>query len=256
MAKRKPGLQKELSNIFDGVPIPTDENQSQAESKNLSEKDTSTPTTPKVQLKHEQNESDSRTAVLEESSESQQPELEAPDSQQQAVVETPHVPQKSRVAVSTGIWDKIRSRIISSDSGASPARQMATIVIVPVLLVVVFFLFSKNFKKPRRPDPAGQAGPITAAHADALDWPIPVVYPETLRDPMKINTVSLSQLPGGTGGVFAVKGIVFSEDDPAVVIGEQILHQGDSIYGAKIVRITRDSVRFEKNGKQWTQKVQ
>ena len=52
-----------------------------------------------------------------------------------------------------------------------------------------------------------------------------------------------------------VKGILYSEDNPAAIIGILIVHEGDSVYGATVVKIERDSVIFEKNGKKWQQPV-
>ena len=52
-----------------------------------------------------------------------------------------------------------------------------------------------------------------------------------------------------------VRGIVWSEDSPAAVIGTQIIYQGQTVQGTKILQITEDSVEFEKDGKKWVQKV-
>jgi type II secretory pathway component PulC len=53
-----------------------------------------------------------------------------------------------------------------------------------------------------------------------------------------------------------VKGILYSEDNPAAVIGTQIVHEGDNISDTTVVRINRDGVVLEMNGKRWTQEVQ
>jgi len=52
-----------------------------------------------------------------------------------------------------------------------------------------------------------------------------------------------------------VSGIVYSELKPAAIIGGKIVRQGEAANGIKIVRIYRDRVEFEKNGKKWEQKV-
>lgn len=52
-----------------------------------------------------------------------------------------------------------------------------------------------------------------------------------------------------------VSGIVYSERKPSAIIGGKIVYQGESANGVKIVRIYRDRVEFEKNGKKWEQKV-
>jgi hypothetical protein len=52
-----------------------------------------------------------------------------------------------------------------------------------------------------------------------------------------------------------VSGIVYSELKPSAIIGGKIVRQQETIQGVKIVRIYRDRVEFEKNGKKWEQKV-
>ena len=58
------------------------------------------------------------------------------------------------------------------------------------------------------------------------------------------------------GGALVVKGILFSDDNPAAVVGAEIAHIGDTIAGAEIVAIRKDEVEFEKDGKKWTQAVE
>ena len=52
-----------------------------------------------------------------------------------------------------------------------------------------------------------------------------------------------------------VGGIVYCAK-PSAIIDRQIVHEGDVIYGATVVKISKDSVKFSKNGKDWEQKVQ
>jgi hypothetical protein len=53
-----------------------------------------------------------------------------------------------------------------------------------------------------------------------------------------------------------IDGILFSPDDPSVLIDGQVLREGDTIYGAKVIEIGRRIVTFERNGKKWEQRVQ
>jgi hypothetical protein len=50
-------------------------------------------------------------------------------------------------------------------------------------------------------------------------------------------------------------GILYSEDNPSVVIDGKIVKEGDIINGIKVVKIHKDGVEFEKKGKKWTQQV-
>jgi hypothetical protein len=53
----------------------------------------------------------------------------------------------------------------------------------------------------------------------------------------------------------ALKGILYSEDNPSALIGETIVREGDIIDGVKVVKINRDTVEFEKDGEKWTQQA-
>ena len=53
-----------------------------------------------------------------------------------------------------------------------------------------------------------------------------------------------------------VTGILFSNDRPAAVVGSQVLYEGDIKQGVTVVKITKDKVHFEKDGRLWTQQVQ
>ena len=53
-----------------------------------------------------------------------------------------------------------------------------------------------------------------------------------------------------------VKGIVYSSEKPSTVVDHQIVHEGETIHGVVVVKIYKDKVEFEKNGKKWEQKVQ
>ena len=58
-------------------------------------------------------------------------------------------------------------------------------------------------------------------------------------------------LPSGKG---LVTGIV-SGDKPSAVISGKIVGEGDLVQGIRIVKIYKDKVEFEKDGKRWGQRV-
>ena len=93
---------------------------------------------------------------------------------------------------------------------------------------------------------------ITAASSEIVKR-VPMPRPKSLRDPMQFGSAASEQ---DKNEKLIVKGIVYCEDDPSAVIGSQIVHEGDEVTGATVVKISEDSVEFEKNGKRWTQKVQ
>ncbi|MBN2019991.1 MAG: hypothetical protein JW749_07190 [Sedimentisphaerales bacterium] len=53
-----------------------------------------------------------------------------------------------------------------------------------------------------------------------------------------------------------VTAILYCEDEPTVLIEDQVLHEGDSIHDVKILDIGADKVQFGKNNEQWEQRVQ
>ena len=60
-------------------------------------------------------------------------------------------------------------------------------------------------------------------------------------------------------GIYAdglVTGILFSDGRPAAIVGSQVLYEGDIKQGVTIVKITKEKVHFEKDGRLWTQRVQ
>ena len=49
--------------------------------------------------------------------------------------------------------------------------------------------------------------------------------------------------------------IVYSEENASAIVSDKVVHEGDMIDGYKIVKIHRDKVEFEKNGKIFTKQV-
>ena len=52
-----------------------------------------------------------------------------------------------------------------------------------------------------------------------------------------------------------VKGILHSKDNPTALIGINLVHQGDVVSGAKVIKIHTDRVEFERDGFSWTQQI-
>ena len=49
--------------------------------------------------------------------------------------------------------------------------------------------------------------------------------------------------------------IVYNEENPTALINNKVVHEGDSIQGVKVVKIHRNEIEFDKNGKRWTQRL-
>lgn len=63
-------------------------------------------------------------------------------------------------------------------------------------------------------------------------------------------TVSTESPKAGT-----ITGILYSEDKSFAIIGTDVVSEGQTIDGIKIVKIHPDKVEFEKDGKKWTQEL-
>jgi hypothetical protein len=68
------------------------------------------------------------------------------------------------------------------------------------------------------------------------------------------TSLAIAELPE-TSSFGLVTGIIYSTDKPSALIGHEIVHEGDTINGAKVVKIHQGKIDFEKDGKMWTQGV-
>ena len=151
--------------------------------------------------------------------------------------------------------EQIKNKLSATKLGAITTKQKIMAIVAPALFVVLIFLFIKAFSTPsRKITGSGTSGQIVAVVGtdNKVEWQIPNPYPETLRDPMQFSSAA-SQT--GTGGLI-VKGIIYSDDNPSAVIGDQIVHQGDKILDVVITKINENSVEFEAGSKRWMQNVQ
>lgn len=143
-------------------------------------------------------------------------------------------------------------------------RQTAMIVLIPILAVTLLVLIRK---------PNGSSAAVTAplgldmnkpsietTPEIEIDWEVPPPYQPAERDPMRSVVLSIA-VPDApvpqetTPAKLTVRGILYSEDRPAVIIGTHLLHTGDEISGARIVKINRDTVEFQADGRTWEQTV-
>jgi hypothetical protein len=151
--------------------------------------------------------------------------------------------------------EQIKNKLFATKPGVNATRQRVMVILAPVLFIALIFVFIRVFSTPsQKITGSGTSGPVKAAACpdSKVDWQVPNPYPTTLRDPMQFG---LATSQTGTGGLI-VKGIVYSEDNPSAVIGDQIVHQGDKILDVTITKINENNVEFEANSKKWMQNVQ
>lgn len=155
-------------------------------------------------------------------------------------------------------FQRIKDKLFAPKEGAISGRQKTMAMLVPILSIALFIALGRVLMKPSgraAPPPAVQPTNVQPAAASTeINWELPEPYPTTLRDPMQAASVAVG--PHETNHKLDIRGIVYSEDNPSAVIGTEIVHEGDEVSGAIVVKINRSSVEFEKDGKRWTEKVQ
>jgi hypothetical protein len=257
MAKHKRGLHKEIRSIFDGVPIqkeqhsseqpaaPTPEHPGPESPPKVNEQPWGQPVAPKT------------VSVPTVAPVVPQPSAGNAAPKQRTVaarIEPRTEPPAWQLAL-----DRIKDKLFAGLAGMGNARQKAAAILIPVLVIALVLLLVKVMSGPKGaqvPASQGVSGQFGAVSAGEISWEIPAPYPTTLRDPTRIASVPITD-PTQTGeGQLPVRGILYSEDSPAVLIGTEIIHEGEEVFGAKVVKIHKASVEFERNGKTWTQKVQ
>ena len=162
--------------------------------------------------------------------------------------------QKNKLMVlGLRLWLPIKNRFFNEETDR---RQKVMTTSIPLLFVVLFFVFFKAFytasPKAAMAQASGPVDTFTSAY-EKTNWDVPVPYPEHLRDPMQYGSITAAQ--SDIEGL-AVKAIVFSEDKPSAVINGKIVRQGNIVSGATIMKINRNNVEFEFEGKRWTRQVQ
>ncbi len=177
-----------------------------------------------------------------------------------------NVSKKSLTVKSTSqsFWQQIRNKLSKPKSDVSTTKQKATVVMIPLLFIVLIFMlfrggvFGTSAGHIEAPVEDTASGVATAGTNTKIDWEVPAPYPTTLRDPMRlvpVETPQTAQTETRKTIKLIVKGILYSEDNPSAVIGNSIVHEGETIRGVSVIKISTDSVEFEMNGKKWTQKV-
>ncbi|MHC4757736.1 MAG: hypothetical protein ACYTE8_03695 [Planctomycetota bacterium] len=146
-------------------------------------------------------------------------------------------------------------KLLAPRPGVDSKRQKLMIVLIPTLLVILLVVLTQVFKSPAKNinTAVDTVASDVITTSGEITWQMPEPYPENLRNPMKAGTVSTAIVVAGD---IDVRGILFSQDNPSALIGEDIVHEGDEVFGATVIKITKDNVQFERDGETWTQSVQ
>lgn len=229
MAKRRAGLHKEITSIFDGVPITRNNTRQDSGSRDA---ERTAPTGPskfdKSRLTPPMPPKPQRAVTpTPEAAQPAQPKRGPGPSAKPEKVKT----VISRKASGPGLWQQIQNKLFKSKPNGATGRQKAAAMLVPVLSIVLQV---------------------------KIDWQSPEPYPKALRDPMKFAAAEPAQSGTDVQNVqqLSFTGIIWSDDNPLAIIGSEVVGEGQVVSGVTVVNINKDSVELEKDGKRWTQKVQ
>ena len=256
----KTGLHREISSIFKGVPVPDNDSVQQPSRAPAADHigcPTAEPPAPEVQnlQKPQTSEPCQPAQPLQKAAPAQQPktDIEKSASDRRTTVKV----------VSPTFWQRMKDKLFALKPGVSTSRQKAMVVLVPALSIVLILMLVKVFGVPSRTiaesrevEPAG----TVAASVHEVDWEIPAPYPTIYRDPMRFGSAitassATEKLADGRTRKLSIKSIVYSEDNPSVVIANRIVHEGEKVLGATVVKINKDSIEFEMGEKRWKQNV-
>jgi hypothetical protein len=280
MSERKTGLHKGVEAIFKGVRIPRGDDAQQAApapapvqkaaeetSPASAAKPTGLPKTPAPQPpphvpaapSHMTPNKPKPQPMLQPKV--QQPAQPAPKSAPSTKRTSSAALQASKKLFADKVWMPVKNKFLTPKEGVSTSRQKTMVILVPVLFVVFIVILAATLGGPSgRKSAKDQFNPSNrlsgAADGDGIAWQRPAMYPQNLRDPMRFGSISTVENAEQEPDKLVVKGILFSEDNPSAVIGDQIVHQGEKVANITIVKINSDSVEFELDGKKWTQNVQ
>ncbi len=154
------------------------------------------------------------------------------------------------------------------------ATKVGVIAVLAIVLVLVLLrqfgalsLGTPKSGHSTAPAPSGKTGASNTPNAPSAppasptdQWKRPEPVGPIARNPMHLD-LSKQVLPEAkadatvrpAGTQYMVTGIVYSTEQPSSVIIEgRILHEGDTIHGATVARITENAVEFSLGDKKWT----
>ncbi|MCX6827457.1 MAG: hypothetical protein NTV06_09395, partial [candidate division Zixibacteria bacterium] len=79
---------------------------------------------------------------------------------------------------------------------------------------------------------------IDVGKYSALDWG---------KDPFRPRIIQASS-PSNPNPVWSLGGILYNEDSPAAIINSKVVKTGQTIDGARVIRIDKKMVTLDKNG--------
>jgi len=253
MAKKRTGLQSEIAGIFSGVPVPK-KGGTRSQSDGPAQKPDSPASKPSGSVVPKVVTPQPEAPVAPAPKKNEQP---APAVPKPKVIEIKPPEQVKKIPKK--IPRRRKEKTFATKSGVRSSRQKASIILLlffSTALVIVllrpYYISSRNSTSGSTPSVDTRTSSLANIK---IDWPIPPIYSEDLRDPMILGK---APPPPPSPRDVVVRGIVVSEDRKYAVIGTNYLQEGGIVPGTniKVRKINPSNVEFEEDGKTWTQKVE
>jgi len=294
--KNRSGLQKPVSSVFKGVPMPPSNSGNQpsgspasdhasTDAKPKSDDHASSPSSLMARLSQSEetvqtNAPEPKVAAAAKSPAVNKPKpqdtsatIPAPPQKSQEQATLTEEPENEVAAETTGssLVQTLKDKFFATKPGVNATKQKTMVILIPILAIIMIFMFRQVLSKsPNKTKGAATDGTVAVATSDPhkIDWDIPDPLPAVMRDPLKFADQQTTQTQNGgqdgivdsttaaeTTGSIDIKDILYSVDKPSAVVGHRIVYVGDKVGGATILKINKDSIEFEKDGKRWVQTI-
>ena len=159
----------------------------------------------------------------------------------------------------------VSSRTVSGNKKAPLRSQKNMGVLVAALIIVLIFVMLRSFGSPlnfrrnvNKYSVTSMSAPKPLTAKVVINWEKPSLLPAITRDPMRFSSLlsTKKETSVDTEIQIPVNGIVYGSGKSSAIIDGKILHEGETVRGVNILKITKKTVEFEANGKKWTQYVQ
>jgi hypothetical protein len=264
--KNKAGLQKKVSSVFKGVPVPQN---------NGSQQPSGTSTPDHVPGVHPKPATADRqilqNSLIKKLNQSEDSSDKAEQKQTANVFPKPtstnRMPQNPLITklpqpeeslkraakatrpqnspfieeTSDGLWQQIKDKLFTPKPGSNPTKQKAMVIMIPILAIIMIFVFRQVLSKPpTKTKGAGTDGvPVVVANADSsheIDWKIPEPISVMTRDPIKLPDESGTQNTEQNGE----QSETANKPNQGVIIVRDIVYSLDkpsAVIGSKIVYV-------------------
>jgi hypothetical protein len=264
--KNKAGLQKKVSSVFKGVPLPQNNGVRQPSGTPAPNQTPDVP--PKPAFVNQQISKSSLISKLSQSEDSSDaveqnqtanvhqkpaPTKQIPKSSPMNKLSQPKEPLKHAATdtqpesspfieeTSDGLWQQIKDKLFTPKPGVSPAKQKTMVIIVPILAIIMIFAFRQVLSKAPQKTKGTETDdtPVVTANADSgneIDWQIPEPITIITRDPIQLPDESNTL----NGGENAEQNGAANEQNHGVIMIRDIVFSKDkpsAVIGSRIVYV-------------------